>query len=554
MTKIFSHIIPKIEDWPVARQARERSTFIQRLNEFVMTQVMATHANNLSELISKTIYLESQRVKLTPWKVDPIDDTSYWRRLAGELEAASQSNDKKAIEEQIVKRIVNRYNEEIVGSFNPRTFRIIRTVLNSFFKRLLNGYFIGGQWRWGSKKALQQRIILQGDVEKIRELFLKGTVVIMPTHYSNLDSIMVGYGIDTNVGLPCFSYGAGLNLFNYELIAYLMNRMGPFRLDRRKKNPIYLECLKSFTSYSVYEGMNCIFFPGGTRSRSGETEEKLKLGLINSLIEAQRMYLEEGQGKKIYVIPVNIGYHFVLEANSLIDQHLQLIGREKYIKSRPAGPSMISISRFFKDLYTKQSEVYLSFGEPMDVLGNIVNQNGESTDKFGQPVDINEYFSWEGKIGANTQREGVYAKKLGERVVESYKKHNTVLSSNIVTFVAFNMIYEDFKEMGLIAFVNQKGKKYVIDFDNFRSRAFEIIEIIKQKAEDGEMLLSEESWDNSDMLINEGLSKVGIYHMSRAIEKTKDGKIICKNIKLLYFYHNRLTNYRLEEEMGWQKV
>ncbi len=553
MTKLFNHIIPKIEDWPVARQARERTAFIQRLNVFVMEQIMPTHKNNLSELISKTIYLESQRVKLFPWKVDPIDDTSYWKRLSVELAEASQSDDKEEREEALVKRIVNRYNEEIVGSFSPRAFRIVRVILLGFFKRLLNGYFTG-HWRWGSKEALRKRIIVQGEVERIRELFQKGTVVVMPTHYSNLDSIMVGYGIDTNVGLPCFSYGAGLNLFNYELFAYIMNRLGPFRVDRRKKNPIYLECLKSFTSFSVYEGVNCIFFPGGTRSRSGETEDRLKLGLINSLIEAQRMYLEQGQGKKIFVVPLNIGYHFVLEANSLIDQHLQIVGREKYIKSRSTGPSMIKISRFFSDLFRKQSEVYLSFGNPMDVLGNEVDINGESTDKFGHAVDISDYFSWEGKIGANTQREGVYARKLGETVIQSFRKHNVILSSYIVSFVAFYLIYEEYKDLGLISFINQRGKKYIIDNDVFRSKVFECIEVVKDRAAKGDVMLSDEAWDNSDTLIKEGLSKIGTYHSSRVIEKSTDGKIICKNIKLLYFYHNRMTNYNFEESLGWEKV
>ncbi|MBK7635043.1 MAG: 1-acyl-sn-glycerol-3-phosphate acyltransferase [Saprospiraceae bacterium] len=83
----------------------------------------------------------------------------------------------------------------------------------------------------------------------------------MPTHYSNLDSIMIGYAIDSNVGLPSFSYGAGLNLFNVEIVGYFINRLGAFKVDRRKKNPIYLEMSEIYGSYSIIKGVNCLFFP-----------------------------------------------------------------------------------------------------------------------------------------------------------------------------------------------------------------------------------------------------------------------------------------------------
>jgi glycerol-3-phosphate O-acyltransferase len=554
MNKINDHIIPRVEDWPVAKQSRERATFIQNLNAFVIEQIQQSHGNNLTDLISRTCIAEMQRVKTMPWKVDPVDDSSYWKRLNVELEEASHKSDRKEIELQILRRIVNRYNEEIVGGFNPRTFKGVRVFLLSFFKRLLGSYFSSGQWRWGGKKQLQEKIVIQGNVEKIRHLFEKGTVVVLPTHYSNLDSIMVGYAIDLNVGLPSFAYGAGLNLYNYEIVAYLINRMGAFRVDRRKKNPIYLECLKSMTSYSVYEGTNCIFFPGGTRSRSGETEDKLKLGLINSLIEAQRMYLEKGSDRKIYVVPLNIGYHFVLEANSLIDQHLTAIGQGKYIRSRSIGPSMITISRFFKDLFGSKSEVYLSFGEPMDVLGNVVDNDGNSCDRFGHHVDISEYFSWDGKLTNNNQREGIYAKKLGESVVQAFRKNNPILSSNVIAFVTFHLIYENYKGMSIISLTNLKGQKYTIDYDAFRTHVIKLIALINKKAENGDVLRSYENWDNPDEIIKSGFEKLGIYHASRAMEMTKDSKILSRNIKLLYFYHNRLTNYDFEELMGWPKV
>ncbi len=308
------------------------------------------------------------------------------------------------------------------------------------------------------------------------------------------------------------------------------------------------------TGYSILEGVNCIFFPGGTRSRSGQTEDKLKLGLISSVIEAQRLHLENKEDKKIFVVPLNIGYHFVLEASQLIDQHLQSVGREKYTRSKKTGPNFGDIWRFIKDLYSKDSEVYMSFGDPMDVFGNKVDDHGVSFDKFGHQVNIEDYFTFDGKLSGNSQRESVYAKMLGECVVSSYRKFNTILSSNVVSFVAFHLIYAEFEEMGLINLINQKNQKYKIEYNVFAEKVGQVINIIKEMSAQGDVTLSDENWDDTQEIISEGLRKLGIYHAVRVLEKKEDDKIVCADLKLLYFYHNRLINYDLETAMGWSKV
>lgn len=81
---------------------------------------------------------------------------------------------------------------------------------------------------------LVDRLFITGPVDRIRHLATKATVILVPTHFSNLDSIMIGYGMDM-IGLPAFQYGAGLNLFNNRFLAFLMGNLGAYRLDRRKK-------------------------------------------------------------------------------------------------------------------------------------------------------------------------------------------------------------------------------------------------------------------------------------------------------------------------------
>lgn len=554
MTQIFPHIQPDISTWPVAKQSKERADFIQRLNDFIYENLQEEFKGSYYDVISKAIYMETQRIKHNPWKVDPQDEKAYWQNISKELEASLSKEHKDALQEALLKKIINRYSEEIVAHFSPGIFKFARWFLTAFFKRLFSRFFARGQWRWGSKADLQQRIKVVGDIEKIRTLYQKGIVVILPTHYSNLDSIMVGYAIDSNVGLPFFSYGAGLNLYNVEIVGYFMNRLGAFRVDRRKKNPIYLECLKSMTCYSITQGVNCLFFPGGTRSRSGQTESNLKLGLIGSVIEAQRLMIEQESDKKVFVVPLNIGYHFVLEASGLVDQHLQAIGRDKYKRARPTGPNFKTIMRFIRDLYRKDSEVYMSFGDPIDILGNRVDQEGVSFDKFGNKVDLKDYFSFGGTLSQNPQRESIYSKFLGEVIVESYRKHNVILSSNVVAFVAFHMVSQEFPDLDLIGLMNHKGKSFSIEGVLFEQNVTKLVHIIKEKASDQQVTIADAPWDDIPALIKSGISRLGIYHVPPVLSVNDQKQIVCSDLKLLFFYHNRLINYEFEELMGWKKI
>ena len=58
------------------------------------------------------------------------------------------------------------------------------------------------------------------------------------------------------------------------------------------------------------------FFPGGTRSRSGMIEQKLKLGLLGSALSAYSERISRGDERPIYIVPVTINYPLVLEAET----------------------------------------------------------------------------------------------------------------------------------------------------------------------------------------------------------------------------------------------
>ena len=287
--KVTPYIIKQLKDWPIAKFYSNRAMMVDKLAQAAYERIQEESGHNLGAVLNETVYAEKLRVKSDPLKVDPKDEYAYWKKVESDLTSTVREDvDGAVINNELLQKLTKRYAEEIVGNFNVKTFGFAQKVLTFLFKSFYNKFYKSGQGLfWGGKEDLLDNIRIQGPLDHIRGLFEKGTVMVLPTHFSNLDSVLIGYGIDTLTGMPAFSYGAGLNLYDYELMAYYMSRLGAYKIDRRKKNPIYATTLRQFSTLTIEEGVNSIFFGGGTRSRNGAIEASLKLGLMNTLIDSQ---------------------------------------------------------------------------------------------------------------------------------------------------------------------------------------------------------------------------------------------------------------------------
>ena len=491
-SKIRDHVIPNIEDWPIYKLSEDRTAFVEEINEFTIRRIMAKPADKVQDIIARTIYLENIRVKEEPWKVDPPNERAFWKRMRKQLSENSmitEVEEAKQANQVLLEKIISRYSEEIVGTFKISTFLFARRFLTMFFHRLLNTAANRNFKRlYSTKHQVSERLKVRGEVDMVRSLMTKGTVIIVPTHFSNLDSILIGYAMDTVMGLPSFSYGAGLNLYNTGYTAYFMNRLGAYRVDRRKKNPVYLEALKGMSNLSIQRGTNSLFFPGGTRSRSGEKETKLKLGLLGTTVEAQRALCEKGKGEKIFVVPLILGYHFVLEAQYLIHQHLKREGKEHYLD---ASYSRRKILKFIWKLFSESNDIYLSVGRPMDVIGNFVDEEGKSFDQFGKLIEISDYFMSDGRINKDLQREEEYTKILASHIVDRFYKDNIVLSSHLIAFTVFNILRNQNKRLDLFGLLRLPAEDYVFELSTVEKAVDNLREVLFDMEERGEVKLSE---------------------------------------------------------------
>lgn len=550
-SKVYNQLIENMQDWPIAKLSNRRGAFVKELVKETMDQFNTLSKDELKAILSTTIFNERKRVVEEPWKVDPPKEAAYWSKFRTKVFNVDQNEDDETIKAfylQQIHEVVNSYAEEIVGSFKEKSFRFARRFLTFFFGRLLNAAANKKFKRIvGSKYRIHDRIKAYGPIDTIRHLFSKGTVVVVPTHFSNIDSVLVGYAMDEILGLPSFSYGAGLNLLNNGAVAYYINRMGAYRLDRRKKNPLYLTTLKQFSKLSIEQGVNSLFFPGGTRSRSGELEGSLKLGLLGTVVEAQKTLYKNDRPEKIFVVPLVMSYHFVLEAKFLIDQHLRKSGKEKYFKSKDQSYSIWKSLKFTWELFANTSQIKLSFGQPMDVLGNLVDDEGHSESADGNHIRLKEYFSSNGVVTQDDQRDQVYTRKLAERIVERYHKENIVLASHLVAFTLYHLIRCQHQDLDIYDFLILDPADYQYSIEDFGKAVTQVKDKLLQLEKNGDVRVANDIHELSiEELIKHGISAVGTYHDKRPVKIPKKTQmVITEDLNLLLFYSNRLEHYDL---------
>jgi len=545
----YPAILPDINDWPIFKLSEDRKRFTEDLEHFTLDKIEHFHKENLTDLLAETIYLEKIRIKEEPWKVDPPNERQFWSRIKKRLVKYSVDKDESISAQNntyLLKQIIHRYALEIVGTFKINTFLFARKFLTWFFNQLLQASF----WKirlTGGKKRLVQKLLVKGDIDHVRSLAQKGTLIIVPTHFSNLDSILIGYVLDAVTGLPAFSYGAGLNLYNTGYTAYFMNRLGAYRVDRRKKNKIYLETLKSMSSLSIQRGTNSIFFPGGTRSRSGAIENKLKMGLLGTVVEAQRAMIQRNENTKIYIVPLILSYHFVLDGQSLIDQYLKQQGKSRYFKEGKDYSGITGIIRFIWKILSEGNEITLSFGKAMDVIGNPVDQEGNSKDKYGNTINMADYFVSEGVVNVDVQRETEYTGLLAENIIKRFHSDNIVLSSHLLAFAAFEILCNENPKLDLFGILRLPTDDYIFDYNVLSATVNQLQKTLIIYAEKEKLILSPEIKSSIDELIADGIKHLGTFHIKKPLKKNISREVISENFYLLYFYHNRLTGYGLEK-------
>jgi glycerol-3-phosphate O-acyltransferase len=182
----------------------------------------------------------------------------------------------------------------------------------------------------------------------------------------------------------------------------------------------------------------------------------------------------------------------------------------------------------------------------MDVVGNQDDANGNSHNHLGQKINVKNYFLTNGELKDDHQRDEEYTKILGERIIDNYHRYNVVLTSHLVCFTVFELLK---KKLNVDLFTLLRTP--VEDISVPHKDVVESIERLKERLkimyDKGELLMSPELRWNIDKIIDHGMKNINLYHTASPLTKHSNGDMGTEDLKLLYYYHNRLNGYELEK-------
>jgi len=455
----------------------------------------------IEHLLNDAAYQEVERLEVEQGPEEEIRSQSWWRDISKRVGDMSEAEKR-----EVLRDLIQSYAEDIAGQFDPKVYRLttgfLPVGLSFLFKaqelKELPTRFVNLYEEFKDLRDLTERVVIEGHTDLLRSLAQKGTLVVVPTHSSNMDSILMGWSLYES-GLPPVTYGAGKNLFTNPLTSFFMHNLGAYRVDRRLEHDLYKSVLKIYSQVLLERGYHSLFFPGGTRCRSNQVEQHLKLGLMGTAIQAYiHNLVHHGSERPIYICPVTINYNLVLEAESLIHDHLRQEGGRRYFLETDEFNQVSTIVRFVMNTVQMDSTTLIRYGRPMDPFGNRVGPDGESYDQQGRRVDPKNFVrsTKTGEITFDAARDREYTRRTGDRVAEAFLRNTILMPTQIVSFALFELLRGRFPQLDVYELLRLATGE-VIPWYRLEPMLEEIVAVLREKEEDGKLRLSSVAFDGT---------------------------------------------------------
>ncbi|MFH1149546.1 MAG: 1-acyl-sn-glycerol-3-phosphate acyltransferase [Actinomycetota bacterium] len=527
---------------------RDKERVVVEVTHRVMDDY-ARDPRKVEQALFDTLYEERLRLRTEKDKDEVKRLSGYYKRMQKEAASAGQERQR-----ELLQGLIGHYTEEVSGHFDKRVYRAATTVMPALITGLLNTMsplkLLRGIPR-GDLETMGDQMVLQGEVDLFRDLAGKGTIVLVATHSSHMDSIMLGWAI-YRLGLPPFTYGAGMNLFSNPILGFFMHNLGAYKVDRRKKAELYKDVLKAYCGCTIEMGYNNMFFPGGTRTRSGATEEHLKMGLLGQGLDA---YIHNLRNKKekpdVFVVPVSINYQLVLEAETLIDDYLKEVGKSRYIITDDEFSKPQVVLDFVRKLFSLDSKIHVTVGRPLDVFGNAVDDEGNSVDQRGRVIDRRRYVFRRGRPAFDMQRDREYTMELARAITDSFHRDTVIKSTNLVSSAVFTWLREQNPDVDLYKLLRAGGVEPDVPLRDVYRRMELTLKALHRLSDYGRVRMDQTlSRGDTVLMMGEALAHFQSFHQQAAMVRHGDRLAHCDR-NLIYYYRNRLTGFDLKEvEVG----
>ncbi len=363
---------------PVARVCEP--IFLQNFVADLPDATTGDLAQLLEAELSKRIY-DERHVILGPPEEKP---EHIWKEISTKshmMQTFSSVAKEEGISEKEVLIRAEKLFREIAAEPNLMVLKILSSLFSFVWYRLYDGL----------------EIDLSG-LEKIREVSKDHSIVLIPSHKSHMDYLIITY-VFYHYGIKAPLIAAGANL-NFWPLGYLFRRGGAFYIRRSfKDNALYKAVFREYLNTVLERRYPVEFFIEGTRSRTGKLV-KPRYGMLEMIVSG----VKSARLDAVKLIPISVVYEHVIESKSHKQEQL---GAEK---EKEGLSGLLKTPQF---LARKYGRIHIEFNEPID-LKNYLNRN---------TVDENE------------EEHAALMVRLGHRIIYDINTVTTVTPSALTSLV-----------------------------------------------------------------------------------------------------------------------
>lgn len=242
--------------------------------------------------------------------------------------------------EKVSAQLVKEYNR-VAADFKWWVIRLLHLVLQPLWTRIYAGVDVRPE-----------------DMERIRAAMRGGTVVLIPSHKSHFDYLLISWVFYVN-DLIVPHVVAGMNLAIWP-VSILLRGAGGFFVKRSfSGDRLFPAVFSRYLRELVRQGYPVEFFIEGGRTRSGKLMPP-KLGVLGMILEASEV---RRTGREVTLLPVSLAYEQVAEEAA----YARELGGE-----RKTAESVSELVKARSVLWRRYGRVYMRTGEPI-LCGPIVD-------------------------------------------------------------------------------------------------------------------------------------------------------------------------------------
>ncbi|XP_030855184.1 dihydroxyacetone phosphate acyltransferase [Strongylocentrotus purpuratus] len=203
-----------------------------------------------------------------------------------------QLSSEKGLEEDVIYKEADAILEEMGHNLNMTTLRSLATIFANIFRQLFRHIYVN-----------------QSGIQKMRALMKESPVVLLPTHRSYLDFLLMSY-ILFHYHLPLPFIAAGADFMQMKFVGEILRRCGGFFIRRSfGSDRLYWAVFTEYVQINLTNSEGPLeFFVEGTRSRTGKFLSP-KLGLLSVVAEP----FLKGAVPDVTLVPISISYERIVE-------------------------------------------------------------------------------------------------------------------------------------------------------------------------------------------------------------------------------------------------